>query len=48
MKCALLLVYFALFGFGWPVLLANKARGRLMLAAMLAPWLAFGLGWLAR
>jgi hypothetical protein len=48
MKILLLVVYFVLFGFVWPVYLSNRMRGRLMLTSMAAPWLAFWLVWFAR
>jgi hypothetical protein len=48
MKLLILIVYFAFFGFGWPVFLTHRMRGRIMLVAMVAPWIAFWAGWFAR
>lgn len=48
MKMTLIVIYFAFFGFGWPVYLANRMRGRMMLPCMVAPWIAFWMAWFAR
>lgn len=48
MKTAIAIIYFAYFGFCWPVYLGRRARGTVAFAAMVAPWVAFWMGYFAK